>query len=288
MAKKTDRPRPLAERRPPGSRSARLRFGLSGFTLALAIGVGAPEIARGLGRSWGLPTEAIQIGLALVVGAVFFAIGWRLGRRVEVLTDQAHHDPVTHIGNRRHWEACLRREVASAHAAHMPLSLLMIDVDHLKELNDQGGHVAGDTAIKIVGSALRDTCRSRDVAARFGGDELALLLPRTRAVEAEVVADRVRSSIVERRGGLGAPLDRLTISIGIAELDAAPEPSADELFKAADRALYVAKNSGRDRVVVYRRELDSQPPRRDSVIQLDARRRRGSRRRVRSVGGGTA
>jgi diguanylate cyclase (GGDEF)-like protein len=156
----------------------------------------------------------------------------------------------------------------------MPLSVLMVDVDNLKLVNDAHGHGCGDRALALVGEVLRDSCRSRDVAARFGGDEFALLLPRTRVSEAIVVAERIRSELARRRILLGAPLDSLVcVSIGVADLDAvhvlgrsSDAAIADLLFESADRALYTAKSRGRDRIEVV------EVPRISGVIHLDERR----------------
>jgi diguanylate cyclase (GGDEF)-like protein len=244
-----------------------------------------------LARSWTLPVEPALIGVGFIVALGFLAAGWLLGRRVDKLTDEARRDPVTRVGNRRHWDECLAHELASARDARMPLSLLMVDVDNLKKLNDRGGHVVGDQALALVGDVLNDTCRSRDVAARFGGDEFALLLPRTRASEARVVAERLRTALAQRRSDSdsAALKDYLTVSIGIADIDSIEsstveghQPSAFALFDAADRALYAAKESGRDRVVVYERSPASSsvpppppppPPRQSVVIDLEERRR---------------
>lgn len=261
---------------------ARHRFALAGVALALAAGLGTPALARALAHAWRLPIEVALIGVGFLVALGFLVVGWIVGRRVDRLADEARRDPVTKVGNRRHWEECLAHEVERASTAKMPLSLLMLDVDNLKTLNDAGGHVVGDLALSIVGEVLNDTCRSRDVAARFGGDEFAILLPRTRASEARVVAERIRSEVAQRRRPHGSPLDRLlTVSIGICDLDsvvqaaqaAAPAERAHPhlLFDAADRALYLAKQAGKDRIEVF---FDKMPLTSTSaVIVLDERRR---------------
>lgn len=224
--------------------SARHRFALAGFALAIAAGFGAPAIAD----ASGLPLE---VALAVMLAVGFVMLGWLLGRRVDALTECSLEDPMTHVGNRRHWQERIREEVDRAVRSSMPLSVLLLDVDNLKRLNDDHGHALGDRALALVGDVLLDTCRSRDVPARLGGDEFSLLLPRTRASEAKVVAERIRASLAARRTEVGAPLDReLTVSIGIADLEAVHQPGAEELVASADRALYGAKEGGRDRVVV--------------------------------------
>jgi diguanylate cyclase (GGDEF)-like protein len=241
-----------------GPSPARQRFAIAGLALALVAGIGAPSLAEGIG----VPTE---IALVVLLAAGFISLGWFLGKRVDALTEQSLEDPITRVGNRRHWEERLADEVARAREARMPLSILLVDVDHLKQLNDTRGHGFGDRALKVVGDVLLETCRSRDVAARFGGDEFALLLPRTRASEAKVVAERIRS---ELRGRVSPSLQNLlTVSIGVADLESVRDARGDLLFEAADQALYAAKQGGRDRVEV-------KPPMAVSgVIRLDDRRK---------------
>jgi diguanylate cyclase (GGDEF)-like protein len=260
---------------PRGGARARHSFALAAVALALASGLGTPALARTLSHTWRMPIEAALIGVGFLVAVGFLAAGWALGRRVDRLSDEARRDPVTKVGNRRHWEECLAHEVERAAKAKMPLSLLVVDVDNLKKLNDAGGHGAGDTALAIVGDVLNDTCRSRDVAARFGGDEFALLLPRTRASEARILAERIRAELSVRRRSHGAPLDKLlTVSIGICDLAMIEEPRPHLLFDAADRALYAAKQAGRDRVEVFARTSMA-----STVIVLEERRRNRKKNR---------
>lgn len=256
---------------PPSQRGtrARHRFAIGGLALALAAALGTPALARAITTVWSMPIEASLIGVGLFVALGFLAAGWLIGRRVDRLWDASRRDPVTKVGNRRHWEECLEHEVMAAARARMPLSLLVVDVDHLKKLNDEGGHEAGDRALAIVGDVLNDTCRSRDIPARFGGDEFAVLLPRTHASEARILAERIRAELASRRRSQKAPLDQLlTVSIGICDLAQLDEARSDLLFSCADRALYVAKEGGRDRVEVY-----YAPPRGSTVIHLDDVRR---------------
>jgi diguanylate cyclase (GGDEF)-like protein len=258
-----------AEDQSNGAR-AQHRFAVAGVFLALAAGLGTPALARSLSHSFPrLPIEAALVGVGFLVALGFLAVGWVLGRRVDRLSDEARRDPVTRVGNRRHLEECLSHEVERAAKAKMPLSLLMLDVDNLKKLNDAGGHGAGDSALSLVGEVLNSTCRSRDVAARFGGDEFAVLLPRTRASEARTVAERIRTVLAERRRAHSDLLDKLvTVSIGISDLDSIEAPRAHQLFDAADRALYAAKQAGRDRVEIANARMVG-----STVISLDARRR---------------
>lgn len=244
---------------------------MAGLALALGAGLGTPVVAHMLASLARLPGDVTLVAVGFVMAMGFLVAGWVLGRRMDALADEARRDPVTRVGNRRLWEETLSQEVARARDAKMPLSVLMLDVDNLKTLNDGSGHGAGDRALAIVGDVLNETCRSRDVAARFGGDEFAILLPRTRAAEARVVAERLRTELERRRNLEGAPFaDKLTVSIGIADLEGCGGATETALFEAADRALYLAKDGGRDRIEV----ADIRP---SCVIQLDAHRNRRRR-----------
>lgn len=240
--------------------SARHRFALAGFALAIAAGFAAPSLAD----ATGLP---IEVALTSMLAIGFALLGWSVGRRVDALTHASLEDAMTRVGNRRHWEERLAEELERAVTSRMPLSVLVLDVDNLKRLNDQHGHALGDKALAVVGEVLLETCRSRDVPARFGGDEFAVLLPRTRSGEAKVVAERIRIALARRGKELGAPFDSLlTVSIGISDLEAIREPRTDLLFESADQALYAAKEGGRDRIEVKQPQIVS------GIICLDERR----------------
>jgi diguanylate cyclase len=130
--------------------------------------------------------------------------------------------------------------------------LLLLDVDHLKSINDMFGHVLGDAALRLVAEALRRTCRSRDLAARWGGDEFVVLVPGANAAQALVLAQRIRATLRQLAGNQHSPAP-VSVSIGISDLSSTPSRRANDLFSAADRALYRAKTSGRDRVFTARR-----------------------------------
>jgi diguanylate cyclase (GGDEF)-like protein len=245
--------------------SGRSRFAIASIALTLAIAAFAPAVAHATGIG-------VETAIFLVAAPFALAIGLGCGERFDALERRTREDPVTRVGNRRHWEERLADEVDRATRSRMPLALLLLDVDNLKQLNDTHGHGCGDRALKLVGEVLLDTCRSRDVAARFGGDEFAVLLPRTRVDEAKVVAARIRAELARRRGVLGVPFDAaLTVSVGIADLDSAPERTRAGLFESADLALYAAKRGGRDRVHVR------EPAAISGVIRLDAVRARKSK-----------
>jgi diguanylate cyclase (GGDEF)-like protein len=155
-------------------------------------------------------------------------------------------DPLTGLLNRRYIEARLAEEINRSGRTGEPLSCLMLDVDEFKSYNDRFGHPAGDNALRIIGSILKDTVRGADVAARYGGEEFSVLLPETTSVEAAVIADRIRRRVEETE----FPKRKVTVSIGVATRSEDVR-TADELVNAADKALYKAKESGRNRILIY-------------------------------------
>lgn len=159
-------------------------------------------------------------------------------------------DGLTQTYNMRAFEAIARREVALASRYNRIFSLLMVDSDSLKKVNDTHGHEAGDRLIKLVVKCMRDSLRATDVLARYGGDEFVCLLPETGREGAAIVAERIRSRIAETPlSGTGGAIPT-SVSIGVASF---PEhgDAFDILAKNADRALYASKAAGRNRVTVH-------------------------------------
>ena len=155
-------------------------------------------------------------------------------------------DALTGLLNRRYIEERLMEEVKRSNRHGFPMSFMMLDVDQFKSYNDQFGHPAGDVALKLVGHVIRETLRGADVAARFGGEEFAILLPQTTGEEAAAIAERIRSNIEHA----DFPHRRVTASIGVASCSAELCVSAD-LVAAADKALYESKRLGRNRVRAF-------------------------------------
>jgi diguanylate cyclase (GGDEF)-like protein len=162
------------------------------------------------------------------------------------LVEASRIEPKTGLFNVRHLTAALEQELRRAERFGRPLSLLMIDVDHLRRINNSLGHVAGDQALRLVAMSLRSLTRDYDVAARFGGDEFCVLLPETDAAGALRVADRIREDV--ERSGKGAGI-QLTVSVGVASATR-PGLTADELVTLADSAAYRAKSGGRNAVAM--------------------------------------
>ncbi len=168
----------------------------------------------------------------------------------ETLRMQSLRDPLTGLFNRRYLEASFDREIQRAERRGIPLSVLMIDVDHFKQFNDNFGHEAGDTLLSHLGKLLGSVVRSEDVSCRYGGEEFTVIMPEAdkqlASKRAEEICAAVRNMEVQHRN---LSLGKVTVSIGVAtwgEHGRTPE----ELMRNADNALYLAKSSGRDQVKV--------------------------------------
>ncbi|MFI4924932.1 MAG: diguanylate cyclase, partial [Vicinamibacteria bacterium] len=166
----------------------------------------------------------------------------RFRAETQALSDVVDKDALTGIGNRRAFDRALAAVLGRARG-HGRCTLALIDCDHFKEVNDRASHVAGDQVLKRIGHVLQAACRRTDVAARFGGDEFALVFDAASLADAKVVCERIRN-VVERHADDGAP--RVTVSIGLAE--AGEDETVESLLKRADAALYRAKAEGRNRV----------------------------------------
>jgi two-component system, cell cycle response regulator len=164
---------------------------------------------------------------------------------LDVCEEAAFTDHLTGLANRRRFERQLEREVGRTERFSHPFSLLMIDIDNFKRLNDSFGHDAGDDAIRRISRVLREGTRGIDLAARIGGEEFAVLLVETNQQAGMEVAERLRLAIRSLRIPSG---EQVTASFGVAECPTDAQTAAG-ILKAADVALYEAKRAGRDRVI---------------------------------------
>ncbi|MBX3259486.1 MAG: diguanylate cyclase [Labilithrix sp.] len=170
-----------------------------------------------------------------------------LERKNRELAALATIDPLTGLHNRRYFLTAVEGEVASARATSTPGSVLMIDIDHFKRINDTLGHAQGDAALVAVASTVRRTLRSSDVVARFGGEEFVAWMPQTSAADGAAIGERIRAAVASCRIA-GVPWT-VSVSIGSSSLDLDAHEPIDAVLARADAALYAAKQGGRDRVV---------------------------------------
>ncbi len=167
----------------------------------------------------------------------------------ENLQNQSCRDSLTGLYNRRYLEETFLREVKRAAREEKPLGVIILDIDDFKDFNDLFGHQAGDAVLREISLLLKNMSRESDIACRYGGEEMILILPDASKENASLKAEQIRRAIKNLRVQYEEKLlNSITVSIGVACF---PEDgkSWDELLKAADRALYLAKNQGRDRVV---------------------------------------
>jgi diguanylate cyclase (GGDEF)-like protein len=165
----------------------------------------------------------------------------------------ASTDTLTGLHNRGWLDDAFDREIKRSERDELPLALIMIDVDHFKNYNDEYGHLAGDQVLITVADAIRSPLRPNDLVARFGGEEFAVLLPETTVSNAEIIAERLRDHVATADPGMldNRQLPAVTISLGIAGRQ--PGYSLDMMIAAADVAMYHAKRNGRNRVQVAAR-----------------------------------
>lgn len=241
-------------------RSLRLTY----LFIGLLLGLGAP-VGAFLTRVLVMP-EVRHAPLAdfaanrffytydLIGSCIVFSIaGWVAGSRAERLRQAesfyqalAEHDPLTGLYNARAFRSRYGRSLERAARTGGPLSLLLIDVDHLKQINDRHGHATGNKVLMHVANALREAKRAEDSAARWGGDEFAILLDGADAPSARRVAENVLAHVQAKPVGFTRGL---TVTVTVGACTATHVTADADLFAEADRALYGGKREGRNRVV---------------------------------------
>jgi diguanylate cyclase (GGDEF)-like protein len=195
------------------------------------------------------PLTDVEVRFLSAVAATI-ALTIRHTALVDELRESSTHDELTGLANRRLLRARLEREIARARRYGTELALLMLDIDHFKQLNDRFGHPTGDAVLRDVSRVLEDGVRSVDTVARAGGEEFVVLLPRTDAEAAARVADKLRELVAAHEVDTLEGKARITMSLGVALLQEGE--GAASLLARADRALYDAKEAGRDRVRLSR------------------------------------
>jgi diguanylate cyclase len=173
----------------------------------------------------------------------------KLRQNLDEMRLAAHTDSLTGIANRKHFDSRFKELVEHAAVNDEPISVLMADIDHFKNVNDSYGHQVGDHVLRLVSVAISQSVRGRDFVARYGGEEFVVILPRTALTGAMAVAENIRDSMASKRltrKATGEALGAITLSLGAAQYR--DDESTDDLIKRADEGLYRAKHRGRNRV----------------------------------------
>jgi diguanylate cyclase (GGDEF)-like protein len=194
-----------------------------------------------------LADRLTYIYLLISTAMVLAFVGFLLGRQADRLDALSQTDSLTGLPNRRALYEHIRDELQRSRRYGAPVSLLLIDVDGLKRLNDDYGHAAGDSVIRAVALAIQRTLRAADFGARWGGDEFAIVAPNTGSDAARHSAERLIDQLGRQSSDDG---HRATVSVGVATFDPERSTSVDleALVRSADAALYSAKANGRNRV----------------------------------------
>ena len=184
---------------------------------------------------------------------VLEAIGAQAGTAIQNarLYELATVDGLTGLFVRRYFDSRLREELERARRYSTEFSVVLLDVDNFKKLNDTYGHGVGDRVLREVAHVMRRNMRGVDIPARYGGEEFAFILPRTGMLDAHAVAERLRHDLSEARIAADDKVVRVTASLGLSSFPESGAESADELIKMADTALYRAKQTGKNRVELY-------------------------------------
>jgi two-component system cell cycle response regulator len=162
-------------------------------------------------------------------------------------------DALTGISNRRNFDEKLNYEIQRAARYSTPLNCIMFDIDYFKKVNDTYGHLFGDEVLRMIGRTLKSELRSHDIFARYGGEEFVILLPEIQIQAAKNVAEKIRKIIAQTEVTKDSKKVLVTVSLGVAAFQKENMNNGRDLIDAADKALYQAKNAGRNRTVLYDR-----------------------------------
>ena len=245
--------------RPPHSVSARIRWLMTGTYCAAAIGF----VARGviaLCYPQALPdpysanmlqASSYLFGFALIVMSSTGILLMHKERADELTHRLAATDPLTGVYNRRTFIELAGMALARAQRTKTPLSLVMLDLDHFKRVNDHHGHLVGDEVLKSFVRLVETCLRREDLLVRFGGEEFCVLLPEATLEGAMVLAERIRNLVADTTLAVDKTAIKVTVSSGVDSIRGGEQSSVETLLERADQALYRAKTAGRNRVASY-------------------------------------
>lgn len=225
----------------------RLEFGLRGHhSLSYTLSHEGEHLGEIVFRRNQRFSDQEQGNLESILSALLYPM--RNALLYRAATQSALRDPLTNTGNRIAMDQTLEREVEMSRRHLQPLSLLMLDIDHFKHINDNHGHSAGDEVLKAVAASIKSQLRNVDMVFRFGGEEFLILLSNTGREAAAMVGERLRFAVQAEDYSTDGKSIELTVSLGCSTL--LPGESAESLLRRADSALYVAKREGRNRLAM--------------------------------------
>jgi diguanylate cyclase (GGDEF)-like protein len=188
-----------------------------------------------------LQADVRNVSLFAAVAATSLEMAWQ----IEEVSRRASTDQLTGLANRRHFDEQLQRVLAESDRSGLPAALIMADIDYFKRVNDNFGHEAGDAVLKHVAAVFLEQVRAIDICARYGGEEIALLLPQTDLAGAVELAERLRRAVAARTPTHRGREIPVTSSFGVSSYPQTAR-TRDALFPTADKALYQAKGAGRN------------------------------------------
>lgn len=195
------------------------------------------------------PVDAVELQARVGVHQKLSQTIRELEASYQLLQEQATTDPLTKLKNRRAFAEHGLRHFALAQRHGIELSVVMLDIDHFKKVNDSHGHPAGDRVLAGVAAVLAAATRAGDVPARLGGEEFAILLPNTKRAGAALLAERIRLAVQQQQWMYGGQAVTVTVSAGVAAYGIDGEESLERLIEIADKRLYLAKQRGRNQVI---------------------------------------
>ncbi len=204
-----------------------------------------------LGHEFG-GENGVYIYMSVGTAVTFCLFGAYVGSREELLSKLAVMDPLTSLYNRRYFDDRLRQEYAISERLHSPLCLIMIDIDYFKQINDKYGHVYGDKVLQAVARLLKQACRHGEVVSRVGGEEFNILLSHADEEKGQLVAQRFKNVIDQLNVETDKGSIRVSASMGVFSCTAGDkEILVEDIYKNVDKAMYRAKEQGRNRIVKY-------------------------------------
>ncbi len=254
-----------------------IRQPMTAIVLA-GVGTALTFIGTSLTPNHGLSTQTSMVNHALTIAAIWSTaiVTYLHLHSIAELRPLADQDELTDLYNRRYFNAEAKRQISAWRRFRNPLSLIMLDIDHFKEINDIHGHAAGDQVLIRLATVLRGQTRDIDTICRYGGEEFVILMPFTDLRGAVAKAEQIRRAIILQQVRWNGRYIRFKVSLGVAEL-ANSAWDVEALVAAADQALYQAKHGGRNRTIAAPRFLPG--PRRPPVLRKPARGRSGTRYR---------